>query len=241
MKCDFIAICDDNEKLLFSLKEDIIALYPNYAKSVFSFKDYPSLQSFLSTKKNFNGIILLDIVLGSANGIDCAVSLSSLSNDWKYIFMTGYTNYLSDVFTATPSGLLYKPIDKKHLKTSIDKVLKQIDTESSTRININLGKSGNVVLDPSKIVYIESYKRIIEIHLDNDNLYKSYMKMDEISSKLPNYFIACHKSYIINSLMIDKYSGNFLTMIDGTQIPISRSHKQAVKDLFFDSIFNNSI
>ena len=239
MKCDFIAICDDNEKLLHSLKGDIIALYPEYSGIVFSFSDYPSLQSFLENKNNANGIILIDIVLGNTNGIECAVSLSSISSVWKYIFITGYTNYLSDVFKATPSGLLYKPIDKDHLKSSIDKVLKQIENESSSLININLGKAGNVVLDPTKITYIESDKRIIEIHHNNKEVYKSYMKLDEICSMLPNYFIACHKSYVINSLTIDKYSGNDLTLNDGTIIPISRSHKQRVKELFFNNIFNN--
>ncbi len=241
MKCNFIAICDDNVKLVNSLKEDILHLFPIYDNNVFAFNDFSSLFSFLKEKKNSNGIVLMDIVLGNENGINCVINLRELSSIWKIIFMTGYTDYLSDVFNADPSGLLYKPIDKAHLKNAIENVLKQIDNEASSLLNINLVKSGTVVLDPAKIVFIESDKRIINIHLQGNEVYKSYMKLDEISNKLPNYFIACHKSYVINSFMIDKYTSNLLTMKDGTQIPVSRSHKQGVKNLFFDSIFSNSI
>ena len=176
MKCDFFAICDDNVKLVNSLKDDLIRLFPVYSNQVFGFYDFSSLFSFLKEKKNCNGIILMDIMLGNENGIKCVINLSEISSIWRFIFMTGYTDYLSEVFTANPSGLLYKPIDNNHLKIAIEKVLNQIENESVSLLNINLGKAGNVVLDPTKIIFIESDKRIIRIHLKNNEVYRSYMK-----------------------------------------------------------------
>ncbi len=238
MICDFIAICDDNEKLCNAIKKEITSLFPNMTGAVFSFYDYPSLKNFLESKKNRNGIILMDIVLGNDNGIDCVLSLSDLSTIWKFIFITGYTDYLSEVFNASPSGLLYKPIDNDHLKNSIELVMGQLEKEASSLISINLGKSGDILLNTSKIIYLESDKRVIKIHLDNGDSYSCYMKLNDLAELLPENFVSCHKSYVINTFKIKKYSNNILIMNNETEIPVSRSHKQAVKNLFFQNMFN---
>ena len=55
------------------------------------------------------------------------------------------------------------------------------------------------------VIYFESNKRLVNI------IYKSkvkdtiYMKLNELEKMLPNYFVRCHQSYIVNLKRIDKF------------------------------------
>jgi DNA-binding LytR/AlgR family response regulator len=240
MKCSFIAILDDSKNLSDALKKQIATVLPDFSVPVYAYKDTGDFMNFLRNQQSNWGIILLDIVLEETDGINLAIRLKQQCSFWKIIFITGYTKYLSDIFRANPDGLLYKPISDHHLKNAILSVSDQIEESEKKCISVNSVKSGSVRINEGEILYLESEQRIIHIHT-RDKIIDTYAKLDEFHSLLPEYFIRCHKSYIVNLYDATKLSENGLTLSDNTVIPVSRSRKKQVKEAFFKHLMPGNI
>ena len=67
-----------------------------------------------------------------------------------------------------------------------------------------------------------------------------YSFLDELKSKLPNYFIRSHNSYIFNAKYLLEIKRTNIILKNNYNIPISRAYKQSVKeelhDFFIDSL-----
>jgi len=55
------------------------------------------------------------------------------------------------------------------------------------------------------VVYFESNKRLVDIIYNCRTKDTIYMKLNELEKMLPNYFVRCHQSYIVNLKRIDKF------------------------------------
>lgn len=235
MKCNKIAICDDNTSIQNKLKNSIIKLFPDFEDKIYTFSNEVELSSFVSNNIGAHILILLDIKLKDANGITEAINLKNRYNNISIIFITGYTDYLSDIFDAKPVGLLYKPFDDEHLQKAINSGIIDLEKTDESRIPIHVVNEGTLLISYNDILYIESHKRLLNIHT-LDRMYSTYMKMDSIIEMLPESFIYCHKSYLVNSKMIKSYARSSFTLINEANIPISRSNIERARSLFFDNL-----
>ena len=61
--------------------------------------------------------------------------------------------------------------------------------------------------------------------------YGFYLTMDRLAEELPEQFLRCHRSFIVNSRKIRKImlSQNLIGLEDGFDIPLSRSYKAVLK------------
>jgi len=233
MTCDFIAVLDDSTQVLESLTAQIHRLYPDLQIPVHIFNNPSKLRFFLEDKESVCGIIFMDILLGTESGIEQTIEIQKQSTMWKVIFITGYTEYLSDIFLAKPDGLLYKPIADDRLCMVLDTMLQKIDEQDTLFITVKSVGSDKFKIPADEIIYLESHLRIITIHLRNKSI-DTYAKLSDMRSLLPASFKQCHKSYLVNEREIRKISGNHLIMSDNTEIPISRAKKKEIKTCFFD-------
>ena len=114
--------------------------------------------------------------------------------------------------------MLKKPITKDKLLKVFNKIF---DKQNDKYLLLKTGKE--ICKIPIKdIVYIESFGRIVEIHLINNVKKPFYNKISNIIDLLPNNFIRTHKSYIVNLNKVKKYNKKEITMDNNTIIPISR-------------------
>lgn len=79
-----------------------------------------------------------------------------------------------------------------------------------------------------QISYIESLQKKTWFYTDNEQ-YKSNMTLKELQTKLPEYFLRIHRSYILNIYYIKKISrdlsSNFVVELKtGTELPVSQSY-----------------
>ena len=79
-------------------------------------------------------------------------------------------------------------------------------------------------VNPSEILYVESYGNTLTIHLDKDEnkTLTTYSSLKVLLMKLPSYFDKVHKSFIINKRKVTSFSSENVE-IKGTIIPIGRS------------------
>ena len=233
MKCDFIAILDDSKEFCNLLKTQMENVLKSDSLPIYTFQEADSLRNFLYEKTENWGILFLDIVVGDDNGISQAISIKKLSPCWKIVFITGFTDYLSDIFKAEPNGLLFKPIDDAHLSDTLNNIFTQIETAKAGFLTVNVIRQGSVRLKIDDIIYIESDRRILHIYMSCYTL-DTYAKLDEYESLLPNFFIRCHRSFIVNANRIRKCKNQELILFDDTVLPISRPYRDSVRKQFMD-------
>ncbi len=136
-------------------------------------------------------------------GLDTPIFLN-INSERDLGFYKKYAHYL--VGAATPSKLLAKLI------VSMNGML--------TAILIN------------DIYYVEVFKRIITIHHKEgtSDTYAHLSETEEILS--PFGFVRVHRSYIVSALAIKNLSSTKITLINGEEIPVSKTYYSSVKKAF---------
>jgi DNA-binding LytR/AlgR family response regulator len=173
-------------------------------------------------------VVFLDVNLPDISGIDF---IKTVSNPPAVIMTTAYPDYAVSSFELdTIVDYLVKPFSLDRFLKAINKLKIKNETEvtptqeeTKKSIFINVDKTHHkIVLDD--IVYVESDRNYITVITKTQKL--SYIdSLKKWVEKLPaGQFVQVHKSYIINSKMVSKISGNEL-FIDDYKIPIGRTYK----------------
>jgi Response regulator of the LytR/AlgR family len=58
------------------------------------------------------------------------------------------------------------------------------------------------------------------------------MTLKELTMILPDHFLSCHRSYIINMFKVACIFNDRIAMSDGNEIPVSRSRSKEVREFF---------
>ncbi len=91
---------------------------------------------------------------------------------------------------------------------------------------------GKIKVNYNSILYLEATNKMLRIRLDSVE-YSIYGSLEKLEKDLPEVFVRCHRSYIVNTGYISKvrYSENYIQLKNQVQIPMSRSHKQVIKEV----------
>ncbi len=221
-----ILICDDESIICESIT--------GYIKNNFSHKPYScsNKNEVIEYMHNFNiNLLIIDIVLKDDNGIEIAREAKGINPNLDVIFITGYGNiYYNNIFDGIdPKGFLDKPIQYNILNFFI-KQIQSIYEKNHKKLVISYDFN-EYIISAVDIIYIQSTKRLCEIFTKNE-IFRCYKKLSDIQNELPEGFVRCHQSYIINSKYIKSHQTNQFTLKNGTIIPISNSYAKKIKDLF---------
>lgn len=93
-------------------------------------------------------------------------------------------------------------------------------------------------INSDKIYYAESSKRILTL-VGEAEKWEAYMKVDELEALLPENFLRCHKSYIVNMNWIESLSAQGILLENGKKIPVSRARYNQARERF-QEFFNLS-
>lgn len=170
-------------------------------------------------------LIFMDIEMPVLKGTDFVKNLKIKP---KVIFTTAYRDYAIEGFELDAIDYLLKPIVFERFFRAIEKFIthQKINdtTEKRTSIYIQIKKK-NIKVVLNDILYIESLKDYIKIHLSNEKLVFKH-GITAFEQKLDNYFLRVHRSYIINSEKITAYTKNDVE-IGNIEIPIGEFYKEA--------------
>ena len=91
---------------------------------------------------------------------------------------------------------------------------------------------GKTMLPYSGIFCFEAREKKVFVRT-RDREYGIYDTIDHLAKELPDYFVRCHRSYILNLNLVEriKFSENLAYMKNEMAIPVSRSYKSALKEL----------
>ncbi|TJY34582.1 LytR/AlgR family response regulator transcription factor [Pontimicrobium aquaticum] len=178
-------------------------------------------------KKELVDLLFLDIEMPVLKGTDF---LKNLVHKPKVIFTTAHREYAIESYELNVVDYLLKPIVFNRFFKAIEKFL---DTQAVIGVHQNKVELSHVFVQINKknikvlfddILYIESIKDYIKIHLNNSNLIIKH-SISTFEDKLDNRFVRVHRSYIVNMDKVTAYTKQDLE-IDKFEIPIGALYKK---------------
>lgn len=228
-----VVVCDDNTGVLSTVGEQLNEHYGNLCHLQL-FTNAFALLNYVQDVANGNvDIAILDIQIGDDNGILIARKLQEDFPLLEVIFMTSYLEYARDIFRAEPIYFLCKPIESNRLFEAIDKALFLLEKARKDVINIRI-RNAIVRINLHKIIFIESDKRNLKIYEKHREL-TIVQKLDQMEEQLPDFFLRCHQSYIVNMNYIDSLSDK-ITLTNGVCIPVSKNRSKNTRITFLKYI-----
>jgi len=228
IKCVII----DDEPIARDIIRDYI-LKINELELIAEFNKPTEALSFLNENKT--DLLFLDINMPEIDGINFA---KSLSDPPAVIFTTAYREFAANGFELHAVDYLVKPISFDRFLKAVDHYLKlhRKPVEMTTTEIREKPEDEFILLKDSKkthkvylsdIKYIESDGDYIRFYLQNRKLMIRGSLSSMETTLPPALFLRIHNSYIINLKKVNAVT-LYSVEIDGTELPISRSHKEKV-------------
>ncbi|MCQ2462392.1 MAG: LytTR family DNA-binding domain-containing protein [Clostridia bacterium] len=214
-----IALCDDesgeNRKMSILINEYAFSRNIEISCSVFL-----SGEQLLQAER-FD-FYFLDYKMNGMNGIETACALrEKFGNRVTLCFLTSYETAASRAINSGiyADGFLNKPVDRTRLFEMLDRLLADI------RYNIITVKNaaGFEILYPKNILYAEAMVKNTVIHcLDGDRKYSCLLKEFEKNYLSGDVFFRVHRSYTVNMMNVISCNSRYVTLKDGTQLPLKK-------------------
>ena len=230
--CHFIriAICDDDTMALDWLRRITQrALSPNYQIQILS---ADSAQALLALKETLQ-IVVLDIQLPQSNGIELARAIMKQHPDCNVIFVSGYVNYVSEVYQVPHLGMVLKDQAEVQLPKFLLRAASAVAQAAGQAIVVHsAGKNQRIPL--AELRYMERRGHYTHIYLRSGGEVLTKETLGELQERIGNvYFCRCHISYLVNLHDVHSIREQSFELHGGSVIPISRSHSRAARDAFF--------
>jgi DNA-binding LytR/AlgR family response regulator len=160
-----------------------------------------------------------------------------------FIFISAYSDAETIKKAAFwhPSAYLVKPVKKIDIYTAIEVAIKNytkyvpsknnensieedelmpIENHLFIKINSNYKK---IIF--SEILYFESFKNYIELHLQNEKIIVRNTLQKFLELLPQNNFIQVHRSFVVNKKYISEIKTNSIIILE-TEIPIGKKNKE---------------
>lgn len=187
-------VCDDNETVSNKLAQMLESIFitHNFNAQILSKTSSPEEVLNYSLAGD---VFLLDINLHeNISGLQLAEKIREKNKKAYFIFTTGHLEYAMIAYKVKTFDYLAKPITIERLEETIIRLFNDMVTTPSQYIKID---NKNTLINPQNINYIEKDGMKLIFHSDKKD-YSTYNSFSKIEHCLPENFIRCHKSYIVN-------------------------------------------
>ncbi len=195
-------LCDDNQNILSKLEKMLEAIFiKNNLSGQVSFTTAEPDELLKYTQFNHFDVLILDIDLKSnVSGIDLANTIRSKNKKAYIIFSTAHLEYLMIAYKYKTFDFLAKPITIERLEETVLRLFNDISNINTTFFKVN-NKAGYVNSNSIFFIQKQGKKAILKTEIGDYELTSSF---SDILGRLPENFVRCHKSYIVN---VNKISG----------------------------------
>lgn len=228
-----IAICDDVE----ADRQQLISLI-NAEDFYCDCTLYDSGKALLwdfEIGKHFD-IFFLDIYMNGINGIEVAKHIRSANPDALLIFVSSSNDFYRESYDLYAFNYIIKPIAKEKLSEVLHRATVHLgkDTEQVIRFSFD---NSLYTIRCSQLIYLVSDKHIVNFHMTNGKMLKSYGKIDDLVTQLPaEMFTRCHQSYIVNLKHVTGMTSNEF-ILGETKVPVSRKYYIQAREKYREHIF----
>lgn len=228
-----IVICEDEKEQQELLKLYMDKIFEGLSIK-YSLEIFNSGEELLKRYSKDTQLLLLDIQMGTINGMDTARKIREIDEDVEIIFITALIEYVLEGYEVRAYRYLIKPIKYDDLRNNLLNCIKEIKIKNKYII---VKEQGNrIKLDINEITYVEVQKETITIHTLS-KIYKINETMNNIEKEINcTRFFRCHKSFLVNLEHIKSIKQYIAVLENNEEVPISRYRFKETKDKFFELI-----
>ena len=178
-------------------------------------------------------LIFMDIELPDMTGIEVTKEINYLAPYCYIVYVTNYSDYRSDIYSTEHQYY----VEKKELKDYLPQIKEKIwrmeqEHNDNDTVIIPIKNKQQKMLHKKSIQYMDRKGRKTYIHVVDDDIVETSLRLDELEDLLGGYFVRCHNSFIISMRHLDIYKRECVTMDDKANIPISRKYQPYVRRHF---------
>ncbi|MCD7883895.1 MAG: LytTR family DNA-binding domain-containing protein, partial [Lachnospiraceae bacterium] len=229
-----IAICDDNKQSQSLFLNVLNELEPN--ESAECFFDGASLLKEMRERPTFD-IIFLDIYLPGENGIDIAGEIRKISPRTGIVFITNSLDFAVDAYSLNALHYLVKPVTKEGVEECFLR-LKSLRSKPRSILLLNVGRD-SITVGQDEIIYILSAGHAKEICLINNQIYRIWVSLEELESKLDDNFLKINRGTIANMEHIRQMSADYCLMDNGARLDFSRRKRADIMTVYDAWLFSH--
>lgn len=230
-----ITICDDSIKDLLDTEKLLLKYKTQYPDKDFEVEKYtdPSRLFKKIAEGRLTDIYILDMLMPKRTGIDLGRQIRMSGSENIIIYITSSEDYALDAYEVRAVRYLLKPLDEVRLFEALDYALSYTMAKTGPTYMIRT-KNGLLPRAYSKIEYIESAARKLELHLADGELLQSLFirtSFEEEVRELTEHgnFLQIHKSFLVNLDYVKQLTADSVIMNSGAQLPVSRAKAPKVK------------
>lgn len=239
---DETILAQDIAQRLKHMGYEVVGIAPSAQKALELISAHPDID-----------LIVLDIILkGEQDGIELARTINVL-HGIPFIFLTSHADrhLVERAKSVRPYAYILKPFNDRQVNVAIELALvnysnnstettllaqKKFRAKENQVLQINdslfLKKDNHferVLLE--EILFLEAESNYTTLHTQCGRFVYS-MVLKRIEALLPSdFFLRVHRSFVININAVTGFEGNLL-FVGPQKIPVSRSHREAVFQLF---------
>ena len=224
---------EENDLMKESVREQA-ALRTDEMWKFHMFEQIPEAKTFLED------VPLLDIISWDVTMKDSVPSLEKIRKDYRqsYLMVVADGSISPMVYLRPgimPSSLLLKPVSRENLVMVVNEMMdaftEKFDSKDVPESFVIETREGKQYIPLNQIYYIEAREKKIFIRTKQEE-YGFYDTIENMEKKLPENFLRCHRSYIVNMSKVTavKVSQSLIEVQDDLQVPLSRSYKKTVKE-----------
>ena len=201
-----IAICDDDLNFTGSLETLVLqeSRCIGIRVDIDVFSDGKTLLKSIHSGERY-GLIFIDIEMEQIDRISAAWEIRETDRSVMLIYISGYDQYLKDLFEVEPFRFLSKPLNKKKFHQYFKEACHRIgETEVFYQFTFNREIQKVPLKD---VVYFESRNRVVHIYLNDGSTAYFYGKLNVVEKELADsrrYFLRIHQSFLVNYDYITK-------------------------------------
>lgn len=220
-----IAICDDEQKD----RDFVAALSCRWAEqrgNTVELTEFSSAEQFLFCygEQSDYDILLLDIEMGQMDGVKLAKQLRQKNETIQIVFVTGYSDYISEGYEVAALHYLMKPVREEKFFSVLDRAADRLRKNERT---LTLECAGEVVrVQLYQIRYVDVQHNYATVHAKADYTVKKTLA--EIEKSLDDRFYRVGRSAIVNLSCIARVTRSDIFLNEGDRIPLPRGAYEGV-------------
>ena len=214
-----VAIVDDSETDAQFVRDLLIDWSENRQLGIQA-QIFSSAESFLfryAEDKDWD-ILLLDIEMGAMDGVTMAKRVRRDNEAVQIVFITGYSDYISEGYEVAALHYLMKPVSREKLLMVLDRAIEKCRQQERCLI---LESAGELVRIPFyDIRYLDVRQNYVTVHAKDDHTVKR--TLGDLEKELDNRFFRVGRSMIVNLSFIQRVTKTEVRLSDGTVLPLPR-------------------
>ena len=160
-------------------------------------------------------------------GID-AVEAVFAGTAVQVVYVSAYDSYHTQVYRTDHASFVKKPASAADVDAALGHALRRLRERRAAPLVLHV-RGAERVVDPASIVYLESDRRRVRVHLAGE-VVEVYGKLGDFQRSLPASFARCHQSVLVNLDHVSALGKTDVRMVTGDELPVSRRHRAAMRE-----------